>query len=95
MSESEKHILNDESMESVSGGGPGAAQAEQEGRTFLVVIYRYVPEVGGTRRFDAKCGKCGASSNMYARSVDETAGIFNDVKCYTCGALYPWINANQ
>ena len=95
MNENENKILDDESLESVSGGNVGNAQAEQEGRLYIVIIQRYVDEVGGTRRFEASCGMCGVQGNMYARSVDEALGRFVDVKCYSCGALYPWINVNQ
>ena len=92
MSDNEKKILNDEQLDSVSGGSSGNETAEQEGRIYQVVAFRYVAEVGGTRRFEVACGRCGVQGNMYAKSVDEATGKFIDVKCYSCEALYPWIN---
>ena len=93
MSENNKE-LKDEQLDSVSGGSSGNETAEQEGRIYQVVAYRYVADVGGTRRFEVACGRCGVQSNMYSVSVDESIGRFFDVKCYSCLALYPWINVS-
>ena len=91
MSENLKKALENGVLDDVAGGCAESIGHIEDNRMNIVCTLKNVDALGSCA---ATCPVCGVKGDMYANMRDISTGVYTDVKCYTCGALFPQLDVN-